>query len=145
MTDLEQGLNKVLEEHQQLVRVGLRFERARREKIVHGVRDHVQRVQRGPGRLQEVLEMLAMAPDPADRAEMLLSLADRFRGSPAALLCLDGEYIRGCAKNFDRLDFGRAIELRIYTLVGISDVDGAGIAVEQERRGLRFKRLHFGR
>jgi cysteine desulfuration protein SufE len=35
-----------------------------------------------PGRLPEVLELLAMAPDPADRADMLLSLADRFREVP---------------------------------------------------------------
>lgn len=35
-----------------------------------------------PGRLPEMLEMLAMAPDPADRADLLLSLADRFREVP---------------------------------------------------------------
>jgi cysteine desulfuration protein SufE len=35
-----------------------------------------------PGRLPEVLDMLATAPDPADRADVLLSLADRFREVP---------------------------------------------------------------
>lgn len=35
-----------------------------------------------PGRLQDVLDMLAMAADPAERAELLLALADRFREVP---------------------------------------------------------------
>jgi cysteine desulfuration protein SufE len=38
-----------------------------------------------PGRLPELLEMLAMAPDPSDRADMLLSLSDRFKEVPPAV------------------------------------------------------------
>ncbi len=36
-----------------------------------------------PARLREFLDVLAGAPDPADRAEMLLGFADRFREVPA--------------------------------------------------------------
>ena len=36
-----------------------------------------------PERLAEILDMLALASDPTSRAEMLLSLADRFREVPA--------------------------------------------------------------
>ncbi len=37
---------------------------------------------RYPGRLPEVLDVLAMTSDPAERAEVLLSMADRFREVP---------------------------------------------------------------
>jgi cysteine desulfuration protein SufE len=35
-----------------------------------------------PGRLGDVMETLSFAPDPADRADMLLSFADRFHEVP---------------------------------------------------------------
>jgi sulfur transfer protein SufE len=38
-----------------------------------------------PGRLDDVIEMLAFASDPADRADMLLDLAGRFRDVPASV------------------------------------------------------------
>jgi cysteine desulfuration protein SufE len=40
-----------------------------------------------PGRLAEVLDALAVASDPADRAEMLIGFADRFREVPPDVAC----------------------------------------------------------
>lgn len=75
-----------------------------------------------PGRLPDVLEMLAMASDPADRAEVLLSLADRFREVPPEVArrpfarvhqvpsCESDAYVWGVLRPGGTLDLQFAVE-----------------------------------
>ncbi len=45
-----------------------------------------------PGRLQEIVDDLLLFPDRQERIEALLSLADEFKGSPAAEVPRDAEH-----------------------------------------------------
>jgi cysteine desulfuration protein SufE len=75
-----------------------------------------------PGRLDEVVETLALAGDPADRADMLLSMADRFREVPPAVAkrpfppanlvpaCESEAYVWGLAQDDGTLKLYFAVE-----------------------------------
>lgn len=100
-----------------------------------------------PGRLPDVLEMLAMAGDPADRADLLLSLADRFREVPPDVArrpfarvhqvpsCESEAYVWGVLRPGGALDLHFAVEnpsgVSAKALAAILDQALSGLPAEE--------------
>ncbi len=105
---------------------------------------------RQPGRLPHLLGMLALAPDLADRAELLLSFADRFKAVPPEIArppfdrlhqvpgCESEAYVWGVLQDDETLKLHFAVEspsgVSAKALASILDQGLSGLAPSEVAR-----------